>query len=548
MQDQVKLKIEGKEEIITNKGILVMDLIKILGEAESVIAATINGEVVELSHRINEDANVNLIKIHENAGSKIYRAGLQFVYIVALKELFGENANVRIKHSIDKSIYTTVDGKITQSDVNKIKKKMQELIDLDINIQKITIPRKKAIEYFEENNEPEKVMAYNQISNDYVTFYELLGYYNYFYCFLPTSTGILKKFDLKYIKPDGIVLMYPKGEDNVIPPYNHLPKVLNIFSEYEEKMKKVGVCYAPDINKLISEGKIGEFIQINEMMQEEELNKIIRKALSEPKVRMILVGGPSSSGKTTTAKKIALKLKEYGKNPFVISLDDYYKERAESPKDENGDYDFERLEAIDTKLFNEHLKKLLAYKPVKLPTFNFLTGEKEYKKPESKLSKKDIIIIEGLHTLNEELTKGVNRKCKFKIYASPFTPLGMDRHNHISTTDLRLLRRLVRDNATRGYSADDTLTRWTLMRASEEKYVFPYQTEADAVANTALMYEINALRTYAEPLLYSVDSKSENYEEAIKLINFIKNFFCIPDDVIPLTSVLREFIGKSYFE
>lgn len=548
MQEQVKVTIDNKEEIITKKGTLIMDLIKILGESENVIAATVNGEVVELSHRINEDSNLSFIKIHEKVGGKIYRAGLQFVYIVALKELFGEKASVRIKHSIDKAIYTNVNAKITQADVNKIKNKMKELIDLDISIQKISIPRKKAIEYFEENGELEKVELYNQISNDYVTFYELLGYYNYFYCFLPTSTGILKAFDLKYVKPDGIVLMYPKGEENIIPPYHHLPMVLNIFGDYESKMKKVGISYASDVNKLISQGKIKEFIQINEMMQEEELTKVVKKALSRSSTRMILVGGPSCSGKTTTSKKIALKLKEYGKNPFVISLDDYYKERDESPKDETGAYDFERLEAIDVKLFNEHLKKLLNYKSLKLPTFNFLTGEKEYKNPEVKLSKNDIIVIEGLHTLNEALTKVVKRSNKFKIYASPFTPLGMDRHNHISTTDLRLLRRVVRDNSSRGYSADATLTRWKLMRASEEKHVFPYQTEADAVINTALMYEINALRTYGEPLLYSVDSKSENYEEAIKLINFIKNFFCIPDDGIPNTSVLREFIGKSYFE
>ncbi len=548
MQDQIKLIINGKEEIITKRGILVIDLIKILGEIEDVIAASINGEIVELSYRISEDANINFIKINDKVGGKIYRAGLQFVYIVAIKELFGEKVDVRIKHSLDKGIYTTINGKITESDVIKIKKKMKELIELDINIQKISIPRKKAIEYFAENKEFEKVELYNQISNDYVTFYELLGYYNYFYYFLPTSTGILKIFDLKYIKPNGIVLRYPKGEKNIIPPYHHLPKVLNIFAEYEEKMKKVGVSYAPDVNKLISEGKINEFIQINEMMQEEELTRTIKYALSKETIRMILIGGPSSSGKTTTSKKIALKLKEYGKNPFIISLDNYYKDRLETPKDENGDYDFERLEAIDIKLFNDHLKKLLSYKAVKLPIFNFMTGEKEYKNPEIKLNKKDIIIIEGLHTLNEELTKVIKRSCKFKIYASPFTPLAMDRHNHISSTDLRLLRRLVRDNSQRGYSADETLNRWKLMRASEEKYVFPYQTEADAVINTALMYEINALRTYAEPLLYSIKSNSENYEEAIKLINFINNFFCIPDDGIPSTSVLREFIGKSYFE
>lgn len=548
MHGQIKLLIDKKREIICRKGITVNELLQIIGSKEDIIAASINGDIVELSYVIEEDSELEFIHIYDKVGGKIYRAGLQFVYIVALKELYGDKVDVRIKHSLDKAIYTTINGKLTAKDVNNIKKRMQQIIDLDVEIKKIAVSKKKAIEYFEKNKENEKVELYKQISNNYVTFYELLGYYNYFYYFLPYSTGILKIFDLKFVKPNGIVLMYPKGKDNVIPPYHHYEKVLNIFKDYEEKMAKVGVSYASDINSLAINGGISEFIKINEMIQDDEITTIIKEVLSRSQIKIILVGGPSCSGKTTTSKKIALKVKEFGKNPIVISLDDYYKERVDTPKDENGNYDFETIDAIDVKLFNDHLKKLLEYKPVKMPTFNFLTGVKEYKTPEIKLNKNDIIIIEGLHTLNEELTKKISRNVKFKIYASPFTPLGMDRHNHISSTDLRLLRRIVRDNSTRGYNAEETISRWKLMRNSEEKYVFPYQSEGDALINTALMYELNALRTYVEPLLYSISSESDNYEEAKRLINFIGNFFSIPDGSIPETSVLREFIGNSYFE
>ena len=548
MQGQIKILLNKEREIICKKGVTVKELIQILGADSDIIAASLNGEIVELSCQINEDSDLEFIHIYDKVGGKIYRAGLQFVYIVAIKELYGNAVDVRIKHSLDKAIYTTVNGKLTSKDVKSIKRKMQEIIDLDIEIKKTLVRKKKAIEYFEKIKEKEKVKLYNQISNSYVTFYELLGHYNYFYYFLPYSTGILKTFDLQFVKPNGIVLMYPKGKENMIPEYHHYEKVLSIFSDYEEKMSKVGVSYASDVNELAINGKISEFIKINEMMQDDEITKIVKNILSKKNIKVILVGGPSSSGKTTTAKKIALKVKEYGKNPIVISLDDYYKERSETPKDEFGNYDFETIDALDIKLFNNQLKKLLEYKPVKMPTFNFITGEKEYKKPEIVLQKNDIIIIEGLHTLNEELTKKISRGVKYKIYVSPFTPLGMDRHNHISSTDLRLLRRIVRDNRTRGYNAEETIKRWKLMRNSEEKYVFPYQSEGDALINTALMYEINALRTYVEPLLYSISLDSDNYEEAKRIINFINNFFSIPDNAIPETSVLREFIGNSYFE
>ena len=548
MYGQVKIKIDKEREIICKKGITVNELLQIIGNGEDIIAASIDGDIVELSYEIDEDCNLDLIHIYDKVGGKIYRAGLQFVYIVALKELYGDKVDVRIKHSLDKAIYTTVNGKLTAKDVNNIKKKMKEIIDLDVEIKKMAVPKKKAIEYFTKNKEEEKVKLYKQISNNYVTFYELLGYYNYFYYFLPYSTGILKIFDLKFVKPNGIVLMYPKGKDNIIPPYNHNEKVLNLFSNYEEIMERGWISYAADINDLAVNGGINEFIKINEMLQDDFITKAIYEAVNRKNIKMILIGGPSSSGKTTTSKKVALKLKEFGRNSFVISLDDYYKERVDTPKDEYGNYDFESIEAIDVKLFNKHLKSLLEGKPVKMPTFNFITGEKEYKNPEVKLRKNDIIVVEGLHTLNEKLTEKISRNLKYKIYVSPFTPLGMDRHNHISSTDLRLLRRIVRDNRTRGYNAEETIKRWKLMRNSEEKYVFPYQNEGDVLLNTALMYEINALKTYVEPLLYSISPESDNYEEAKRLINFIKNFFAIPDDAIPETSVLREFIGNSYFE
>jgi uridine kinase len=549
MKDNIIITIENnKKKVIIKEETSIYEMIKSEGGYDDVIAATIDGDVVELNTSLKKDTSLTLVTINEKIGNKIYINGLKYVYIVAVKELFGKNVNLRIKHSIDKGIYTELKIKnINKSTVTKIKQKMKEIINKNLPIEKINTQRKSAIEYFKENKEFEKTENYRQISNNYVTMYELMGYYNYFYYFMPISTGILKYFDLTYIEPNGIVLQYPtNGID--IPKYTHIDSILKVFNKYETEMNKLNISYVSDVNKIVSCGRINEFIQINELLHNDIMRSLTEKIVSDKKIKMVLIGGPSCSGKTTTSKKLGLYLKTKGMNPFVISTDDYYVDRGHTPKDENGDYDYERIEAIDVKMFNEHLLKLINYEEVKMPTFNFITGEKEFKNAPIKLEKDDIIIIEGLHTLNEELTSHVSKKNKFKIYASPFTPIALDRDNHVSTTDLRLLRRLVRDYSTRGYTAEATLSRWKKMRKSEEMYVFPYQAEADAVVNTALLYEINALRVYAEPLLYSIDSSSENYKEAIRLINFLKCFFSIPTEGIPDTSVLREFIGKSYFE
>lgn len=551
MKDSIIITLkESSEKIVSREGITIYEFLKCQGNYEDVIAATLDGDVVELNTILKKDVELGFIKFSERSGTKIYRNGLKYVYITAIKELFGKNVNLRLKHSLDKGIYSELDlGKnLTEAIVNKIKEKMKELINRDIPIEKISTTRRSAIEYFSESGELEKVENYKQISNGYVSMYEFLEYYNYFYYFLPISTGIIKYFDLKLVPPKGIVLLYPDIETTKIPKYTHMKSILNVFKEYSEKLEKLNIKYVSDVNRLISDGKIKDFIQINEMMHNDTTREITDRITSNRKIKLVLIGGPSCSGKTTTSMKLALFLKARGLNPFIISTDDYYINRVDCPKDEFGNYDYETIEALDLKLFNSHLQKLLNGEEVSMPTFNFITGEKEYKKPPVKLSKNDIIIVEGLHTLNEEFSKNIDRKNKFKIYASPFTPIALDRHNHVSTTDVRLLRRLVRDNSRRGYNAEATLTRWKQMRKSEEKYVFPYQTEADAVVNTALIYEVNALKTCAEPLLYSIDPSSNNYKEAIRLINFLKCFFCISDDSIPETSVLREFIGKSYFE
>lgn len=551
MKDSIEVKLDGgSENLVVREGITISELLKQKEGYEDVIAAKLNGDVVELSLILKNNCELDLIRIYERIGSKIYQNGLKYVYITAVKEIFGNNVNLRLKHSLDKGIYSEINTnkKLNATVVKKIKEKMMELTKRDITIDRVSTSRRSAMEYFENNKEYEKVENYKQISNAFVSIYQFMEYYNYFYYYLPASTGIIKYFDLTFVSPNGIILQYPISATNEIPKYINMKSTLNTFKEYSEKLDRLNISYVSDVNKLISEGKIKDYIQINEIMQNNMFESVVNRIISDRNIKIVLIGGPSSSGKTTSSKKLGLFLKTKGLNPFLISTDNYYCNRIDSPKDEFGNYDYERIEAIDLDLFNDHLKKLLKKEEVVMPTYNFITGEKEFKNIPVKLKSDDIIIIEGLHTLNEELTRCIERKHKFKIYVSPFTPIALDRHNHVSTTDVRLLRRLVRDYAHRGYNAENTLSRWKKMRKSEEKYVFPYQNEADAVINTALIYEVNALRVYAEPLLYSIDVMSENYSEAIRLINFLKCFFSIPDDNIPDTSILREFIGNSYFD
>lgn len=549
MTNELIIEIEGYGNIVVHKDTTLYDLIKRLNKTDDIIACSINNEIVELSYKLKEDTKLKLISIKDRMGAKIYRSGLKFIYITAIKELFGINTDVKLLHSLDKGIYTRIDLDLTVDIVKDIKAKMEELVSRDLRFEKITTSRKEAIKYFNEVKEKEKSSMYKQMTGDALTLYNLLNYYNYFYTKMPYSTGIIKSFDLTLTKDKGVMLEYPSTYDMKIPPYTHMDQVLNVFKEYGRWADTLGVKYVSDVNNVVIEGKIKEFIELNEIKQNNDLLKIaseIEKNLNN--IKLVLIAGPSSSGKTTTSKKLSLYLKSKGINPFVLSTDDFFKNRIDTPKNENGEYEYDIPEALDIDLFNEKLTSLIKGEETLLPTYNFLTGEKEYKHAPVSLKNRDLIIVEGIHTLNEILTSKIDRKNKLKIYISPFTPLDLDRHNHVSTVDLRLIRRLVRDYRTRGYNAEETLKNWRVVRRSEEKYIFPYQKEADIVLNTALIYELGVLKTYAVPILFSVSYHSEYYSEALRIINFLKSFLNISDSMLPETALLREFVGGGYFE
>lgn len=549
MTNELIIEIEGYGNIVVHKDTTLYDLIKRLNKTDDIIACSINNEIVELPYKLKEDTKLKLISIKDRMGAKIYRSGLKFIYITAIKELFGINTDVKLLHSLDKGIYTRIDLDLTVDIVKDIKAKMEELVSRDLRFEKITTSRKEAIKYFNEVKEKEKSSMYKQMTGDALTLYNLLNYYNYFYTKMPYSTGIIKSFDLTLTKDKGVMLEYPSTYDMKIPPYTHMDQVLNVFKEYGKWADTLAVKYVSDVNNVVIEGKIKEFIELNEIKQNNDLLKIaseIEKNLNN--IKLVLIAGPSSSGKTTTSKKLSLYLKNKGINPFVLSTDDFFKNRIDTPKNENGEYEYDIPEALDIDLFNEKLTSLIKGEETLLPTYNFLTGEKEYKHPPVSLKNRDLIIVEGIHTLNEMLTSKIDRKNKLKIYISPFTPLDLDRHNHVSTVDLRLIRRLVRDYRTRGYNAEETLKNWRVVRRSEEKYIFPYQKEADIVLNTALIYELGVLKTYAVPILFSVSYHSEYYSEALRIINFLKSFLNISDSMLPETALLREFVGGGYFE
>lgn len=549
MEDKIIVEIEGIGNVVTSVDKTIYDLMKEQNLENEVIAVIIDNDITELSTKLKEDTKMKLIKIKDRMGAKIYRSGLKFLYITAVKELFGRNTNVELLHSLDKGIYTRINLELNNTMVDEIKAKMHELVKEDIRITRVVTSRKEAISYFNSVKEYEKSLTYKQMTGEMLTLYSMLDYYNYFYTKMPYSTKILTSFDLTLTTDKGVMLEYPSTFDMKIPEYTHMPQVLNVFDNYAVWAEKLGVKYVSEVNNVVINGKIKEFIELNEIKQNNDLLEIANKIQNNINdIKIVLIAGPSSSGKTTTCKKLALYLKSKGLNPFTLSTDDFFKDRKDTPKNEKGEYEYDIPEAIDIDLFNKKLDALLKGEETTLPTYNFLTGEKEYKHPPVSLKNRDLLIVEGIHTLNELLTSKIPRENKLKIYISPFTPLGLDRHNHVSTVDLRLIRRIVRDARTRGYNAVDTLKSWRNVRISEEKYIFPYQKEADIVLNTALIYELGILKTFAVPLLYNVNYKSEYYTEAKRIINFLKIFLNIPESALPETALLREFVGGGYFE
>ena len=546
--DFVNVKINDKTYVY-KKGTIIEEVSRqfSINYKYPILISYVDNRLVELNKVLEKDCSLSFIDCSSRTGSRIYVKGLIFLLMCAIKELYGYNYSFKVCHSIDKGVRIRCLFDLTEEKLEEIKNKMIELVNLNLPIKKCIVKRKEAINYFKQTTNTSVANNYYYTTSNYVTLYKLNNMYGYFYSQMPINTRVFKSFTLKYLGNNEFVLQYPtlNGE---IPSYVEHKKITEAFNKNYKSAKKLNIFTSSDINRIIAEGKINDIITLNEVIANNELLDLARQiAEQSSRVKVVLIAGPSSSGKTTTSRKLSMFLNTFGLNPKPISLDDYFLPREETPKLPNGDYDFESLRAIDIDLFNNQLKKLLNNEEVIIPTFNFKTGIPEFNKS-LKLNDNDIIIIEGLHCLNEELTKSIPKENKYKVYVSPLTDLNVDNYNMVSASDNRLLRRMVRDNRTRGYSAEYTIKTWSRVRDGEEKYIFPYQEEADFVVNSALIYEIGALRQYAEPLLYNIDINSPYYEEARRLLRFLNMFLVVPTENIPKESILREFIGGSYFE
>ena len=515
-----------------------------------ILVAKVDNDITGLAEPVTKKSDIDFYDRSSVIGNTIYARSAQFILIVAVKQVLGEGAEVIIEHSIDKGVYCEIKNcDIDKPVLRKIESKMHEIVAEDLKFTKVSVSRIDAIKYFRKKKRMDKVNVLKYISNTYVNLYRLDDVYDYFYGELAYSTKAIDDFKLTYIKDNGFVLSCPDiYNPECTLDYKHHKMLFDTFLDYTKWGRILKISNAADLNEVVSTGKYGDLIRISEAYYNGQLSEIADRVYDNKKnIKIILIAGPSSSGKTTTSKKLEIYLKSKGLRTHQISIDDYFINRDKTPLDEHGERDLESLRAVDIDLLNRHLIKLFDGEKVLLPEYNFMTGEREYRKKWLQMDEDDIIIIEGLHALNEYLTISIPRRNKFKIYISPLTQLNIDNHNHIHTSDTRKLRRIIRDNKFRNYNAADTLKMWEKISYGEERYIFPFQDDADMIINSALVYELGVLKTYAEPLLFSVSENDPVYPEALRLINFLRNFLPIPSEEVPDDSVLREFIGNSCF-
>lgn len=541
----------GKDKIDVIKGVTLKELSEKYEDSfkHPILLAKVNNQYRDLNYEINEDCEIEYLDLASNEGNRVFVNGLVFLLVFVVKYLYGKKADIKVEHSLDKGLYIESNFKLNKLRVSEIKNAMKEATKKDILITKVTIDRLDAIDYFESVGDVEKVKTLKYNTNNYVTLYRLGNIYDYFYSIMPIATTQLTEFDLTYIENNGFILRFPTVfNSNSILPYSHHPNMFQVFNESREWAKIMRIQTSGDLNEIVSNGKINDIIKIDETLQSNRLLNLARNINDKKnRIKIVCFAGPSSSGKTTTTKKLSMYLESFGINPKVISMDDYYLERENAIKNKDGKYDFECLEALDLKLFNKQISSLLDGKEVDTPIYNFVTGKKEFTKT-LQMEKNDILLIEGIHALDPKILTNIPRNRILKVYISPLTELNIDNHNRISTADNRLLRRMIRDARTRGKTVEDSIKAWDDVRDGEEKYIFPYQDEADYTLNTASIYEMGVLRTYVEPLLFNVDVTSPYYEDAKRLMRFVRLFLPIPADAIPEDAIIREFIGESYFE
>lgn len=533
------------------KGVKLSEVIEDIKDNYSfdIISAKFKNQLISYDDAIMKSGDLELFDITTAQGNKIYERGLIYLFQTCTLRVLGKDTKIKIRHPIDKGIYCEINKDITEEDVKKIKELMHEKVKQSLPFEQLETSRMEAIEYFKKLKRLDKVKTLSYTISNFVKLYKFDGIYNYIIGDLPHDAGILKQFDLTLLAGKGIVLRFPFTHTNgKIIKYTYHEKYVNSLEEYAKWGELLNINNIGELNEAITNKGSGEIINLSEILQDYKLLSIAEEIfLNKDDIKVVLLSGPSSSGKTTTAKKLSLYLKTLGLKPHHLSLDDYFLEREKTPLDENGKPDYEGIKAIDVKLFNNQIEKLLKGVSVVTPTYDFITGKKNFNRP-LKLEENDILIIEGLHALNEEISQRISKKNKYKIYISPLIYLNIDDDNRISLTDIRLLRRMVRDYYTRGHSPSKTLASWQDVRRGEEKYVFPHQDDANVIFNTFLVYELGVLKTYVEPLLYSVPPEDPEYHTAIRLLEVLKLVLPIPSNDVPKLSILREFIGGGYFE
>ncbi len=511
------------------------------------MACLVNGQLRELTYHAHNDLRVCVLTLADSDGMRVYRRSLALLLIAAADELFPE-AKINIEYGLNfGALYCEVEGRppFTETDLKRIEARMCELVEADLPIYKERISIKQAEELFKARGADDKLRLLRARRKPYLTIYSLNNYRDYMYGYMVPSTGYLKLFSVDPYT-NGFVLRYPRNsEPDELQPLVEYPKLVNIFDEYGEWLARLGIQDVGALNEVVKSSKLLETILVAEALHELRIAQIATLITSlHPGVRLVLISGPSSSGKTTFSKRLAIQLLAHGIKPMALGLDDFIVERKYTPQDEEGDYDYESLYALDLELFNDTLLRLMAGEEVTLPHYNFLTGGRE--QGETIAGGQDhILIVEGIHGLNPELVSHIPPETTFRVYVSALTQLNLDRHNRVATTDTRLLRRIVRDAQTRGYTAKDTIARWPKVRRGEHKWIFSYQENADVMFNSALAYELAVLKPLAEPLLLQIEPGKPEHVEAKRLLSFLQWFEPCPPDLVPDNSLLREFIGGS---
>ena len=552
MNDQITVFINGEEKSYMD-GTSYLAAAKEYQKqyAHDIVLATVDGKLKELNKRMANGERITFVTVADSMGFSAYRRSMILLLLKAIRQVCGEEQadRVWIHFAVSEGLYVTLRGQkgVTAKFLHEVKAAMKELVKRDIVISKEAVDTDKAIALFGRlgMEDKEKLFHYRMASK--VNTYSLDGFCDYFYGYMVPGSGYLKYFEL-YPWDEGFVLQIPTREQpETVPPFAPEPKLFAIQKESMEWSELMEVTTAGDLNERVVTGKISDLILIQEALQEKKIAQIASEIAADPKKKLIMIAGPSSSGKTTFSHRLAIQLAVSGIKPHPIPMDNYFVDREKTPRDENGNYDFERVDALDIELFNQNMSDLLAGKEVELPEFDFRLGKRKYTGNRLQLGEKDVLVIEGIHALNDQLSHSLPRENKFKIYISALTQLNIDEHNRIPTTDGRLLRRIIRDARTRGTSAKNTIAMWPSVRRGEEQYIFPNQEEADVMFNSALIYELAVLKTYAQPLLFGIERTAPESVEAKRLLKFLDYLVAIPGESIPQNSLLREFIGGGCF-